>query len=123
MLTQDQRNTIANQIASLQKQLLPYRELLFREAPHDLQKQIRAQNALGAITSGGLESVVSILDRMTWAVYYLKNPDFPENDNPKPAPKSVEAQPVPIQRAPQAAKPSSTAIDFGPFDPRKGTPS
>lgn len=133
MLTMEQRNNRALQIEGLKNRLLQYEQLTLRELPEDLAKEVRSYRIIGPFTSNGLEHVPAIINRITWAIYYLTNPTFPEKQPIQPAPippqrpgaapqipqRPAPEMPIPVTKAP-AAKPTppSTTIDFGPFDPR-----
>lgn len=132
MLSMSQRHDIANELRELKIQLINYRGKNLKELPEPIQKSIRKQPALGTFTSSGLEHVTTILDRIDWAIFYLKDPDFPANIKSLRVPQSkpdhkdtnVISPPPPSVTSDTPSKPSTTlkmptGIDFGPFDPRK----
>lgn len=128
-ISMDQRKTLAEQMRHTIAQLEGYdKSIQLRDLPDPLQKEIRAYQLIGPLTSSGLEYVYNVINRLAVAIFALPDPLFAIEDNRfkrtdiltshNTVSSSAETDTKPItQPAPTPSK--NNELDFGPFDPRK----
>ena len=134
ILSLEQRENLAQEMATTLARLQQQEpNTLLRELPDDLQKTIRSYKVIGPITSSGIEHVYQLFNRLDFAIDGLHNPEFvveasghhyrqsapTETAHPKVSTNSTENDT--IDRLPAA--PTPAPLDFGPYDPRKGSPN
>ncbi len=138
MMNMQERQTMANQLAKLRAQIIQYDDWVLKAIPPDLQQQARSFSALQPITSSGLEPVHTIINRLDWAIHFLNDPHFPENQqkqrtsmastsirqvvdtsrNSPPQYNNQEPKVTAMKLVSQPATTSSKPLDFGPFGPK-----
>lgn len=81
MISSQERLQLVEDLKLLRTALFKHTENyeLLKELPEPLQEEIRSYNSLNPLTSSGIEHITTIIDRINMAIFYLADPDFPDN--------------------------------------------
>ncbi len=98
-------------------------EMLIREIPAEVQKQLQELTIIGPITSSGIEHVYQIDNRITLALFRLKRglPADWQSKKPTTGPPPVAKTPIitPSPTEQLVTEPTDTDhLDFGPYSPK-----
>lgn len=105
-------------IRNILPKLKPYWQDHLNEIPNSLKQEIKTLKIVPPFTSGGLEPMKSVLNTIYWAEYIVEEEINKRKGIKKPEEKTKKILEFP---ALEEKKPSSSILDFGPYDQEKPT--